>query len=109
MRVGAHGIIIVYDVTDLESFRSVETWMAEVDKFASANVTKLLVGNKADLASQRKITTEQGLSLAKQFGIKFLETSAKTSTNVLECFNTMTEEIYQRVARGITPSNEGAH
>ena len=104
---GAHGIVIVYDVTDLDSFRAVETWMTEVDKFASGTVTKLLVGNKIDLASQRKVSTEQGLSLAKQYGIKFLETSAKTSTNVLECFNAMTEEVYLRVAKGVTPKTEG--
>ena len=104
---GAHGIIIVYDITDIESFKAIENWMGEVDKFASANVNKLLIGNKADLAAQRKVSHEQGLSLAKQYGIRFLETSAKTCTNVMECFNTMTEEIYQRVVKGVTPKSEG--
>jgi Ras-related protein Rab-1A len=46
---GAHGIILVYDITDKQSFRDVENWLLEVEKFASEDVTKILVGNKCDL------------------------------------------------------------
>jgi len=91
--------MIVYDVTDPESFKAVEMWMGEIEKFAAAGVSKLLIGNKCDLATERKVTTEQGQALAKHYGIKFLETSAKNSTNVLEAFKTMTGEMYNRVAK----------
>eukprot|EP00923_Selenidium_pygospionis_P034802 GHVN01060536.1.p1 GENE.GHVN01060536.1~~GHVN01060536.1.p1 ORF type:complete len:147 (+),score=14.68 GHVN01060536.1:81-521(+) len=50
---GAHGIIIVYDVTDRESFNNVKIWMQEIDKYAMESVNKLLVGNKSDLSSKR--------------------------------------------------------
>ena len=50
---GAHGIIVVYDITDRESFSNIQTWMAEVEKHASDNISRILVGNKCDLEGQR--------------------------------------------------------
>ncbi len=50
---GAHGIILVYDITDKQTFKDVENWLQEVDKYANENVIKLLVGNKCDLESNR--------------------------------------------------------
>lgn len=88
--------MIVYDVTDDESFKSVEMWIEEINKFAASGVCKLFIGNKIDLESDRKISTEQGATLAKHYGAKFVETSAKDSTNVLQAFKVMTEEMYNR-------------
>lgn len=56
---GAHGIIVVYDITDLESFNNVKQWLHEIDRYASENVNKLMVGNKSDLTSKRAVTFEQ--------------------------------------------------
>lgn len=61
---GAHGIIVVYDVTDVESFNNVKQWLHEITKYANENVNKLLVGNKSDLASKRAVTFEQGQVLS---------------------------------------------
>ena len=97
--IGAHGIMVVYDITDPESFKAVEMWMGEVDRFAAAGVSKLLIGNKMDLAADRKVPTEKGQALAKKYGIKFIETSAKSSANVMEAFKTMTGEMHTRVAK----------
>lgn len=94
---GAHGIIVVYDVTDNESFNNVKQWLHEIDRYACENVNKLLVGNKSDLAAKRVVSTEQGKEFAESLGIEFLETSAKTSTNVEQAFLTMASQIKARM------------
>lgn len=94
---GAHGIIVVYDVTDKESFKNIDTWMNEVEKHASDNVSRILVGNKSDLADSRQVSTDEGKELADQYNIRFMETSAKESANVEEAFTLMTKEIKSRV------------
>ena len=52
---GAHGIIVVYDTTDAETFEHVKTWLHEIDQYASKDVNKLLVGNKSDLTSKKVV------------------------------------------------------
>lgn len=49
---------VVYDVTDQESFNNVKQWLNEIDRYASENVNKLLVGNKSDLASKKVVDYE---------------------------------------------------
>ena len=94
---GAHGIIVVYDVTDAESFNNVKQWLHEIDRYASENVNKLLVGNKSDLVSKRAVTFEQGKDFADSLSIEFLETSAKNATNVEKAFMTMSSQIKSRM------------
>lgn len=50
----------MYDVTDQESFNNVKQWLNEIDRYASENVNKLLVGNKCDLAENRVVSYEAG-------------------------------------------------
>ena len=69
---GAHGIILVYDITDRQSFKDIENWLAEIDKYGNENVVKLLVGNKSDLEASRQVKAEEGKTLADSLGIKFL-------------------------------------
>lgn len=90
---GADGIIMVYDVTSSESFDHVEEWLSEVDRYANENTSKLLVGNKADLIDEKQVTKETAQSFADKLGISFLETSAKTATNVDNAFLTMAKEL----------------
>lgn len=95
---GAHGIIVVYDITDAESFNNVKQWLSEIERFACEGVNKLLVGNKSDLVQKRAVSTEQAQQLASTLSIPFLETSAKNATNVEKAFLTMAGEIKGRVA-----------
>jgi len=102
---GAHGIILVYDITDRQSFKDIENWLAEVDKYGNENVVKLLVGNKSDLEASRQVKTEEGKTLADSLGIKFLETSAKDAVNVEKAFTTLSNEIKSKVQS--KPGNTG--
>uniref|UniRef100_A0A915PJ67 Uncharacterized protein n=1 Tax=Setaria digitata TaxID=48799 RepID=A0A915PJ67_9BILA len=94
---GAHGIIVVYDITDQESFNNVKQWLQEIDRYACENVNKLLVGNKCDLTTRRAVEQSAAKEYADQLGIPFLETSAKSSTNVEQAFLTMASEIKNRM------------
>ena len=93
---GAHGVMIVYDVTDADSFANVGMWLSEVAAHAGPNVVKLLVGNKCDLEEQRRVPAAEGHALAERYGIRFLETSAKMRLNVEESFRALAEEIYRQ-------------
>jgi len=94
---GAHGIIVVYDVTDQVSFNNVKQWLQEIDRYASENVTKLLVGNKCDLTTKKVVDKDAAKEFADSKSIPFLETSAKNSTNVEQAFLTMAREIKNRM------------
>jgi len=96
---GAHGIIVVYDVTDKVSFNNVKQWLGEIDRYACQSVNKLLVGNKADLVEKKVVDYNEAKEFADSLGISFLETSAKSAQNVEEAFLTMTRQIKERVSR----------
>ena len=85
--------MVVYDITDLESFNNINSWLIEIEKNANKNVYKILIGNKCDLEEKRQVSYEQGKEFADTYGMKFIETSAKTNQNVQEAFVTMTKEI----------------
>ena len=91
--------MIVYDVTDLDSFESVKNWMIEVDRLANDTVCKIIIGNKCDKEGERKVTFEQGVELGKHYGIPFLETSAKNAYKVEDVFSTVTKCIHDKQAK----------
>ena len=105
---GAHGIIIVYDVTDEESYNNVKQWLHEIDRYASEAVNKLLVGNKCDLTDKKVVETDVAKEWAEKLGIQFLETSAKNSTNVDKAFMMMAAEIKSRLAAPGAVVNDGS-
>ena len=92
---GAHGILLIYDVTDKDSFKNLSNWLIEIEKNASKNVLKVLIGNKTDLDDKRVITYNQGKEFADTYGLKFIETSAKKNLNVNEAFETLGRELMQ--------------
>lgn len=85
--------MVVYDITDLESFNNINSWLIEIEKNANKNVYKILIGNKCDLEEKRQVSYEQGKEFADTYGMKFIETSAKTNHNVQDAYVTMTKEI----------------
>eukprot|EP00339_Tiarina_fusa_P020028 CAMPEP_0117031036 /NCGR_PEP_ID=MMETSP0472-20121206/22354_1 /TAXON_ID=693140 ORGANISM="Tiarina fusus, Strain LIS" /NCGR_SAMPLE_ID=MMETSP0472 /ASSEMBLY_ACC=CAM_ASM_000603 /LENGTH=199 /DNA_ID=CAMNT_0004739279 /DNA_START=7 /DNA_END=606 /DNA_ORIENTATION=- len=101
---GAHGIIVVYSVTEKGSFDNMKQWLGEIDRYACENVKKLIVGNVIDLEAKVQVTHDEGKQFAESVGVPFIQTSAKTSKNVEKMFLSMVHSIYQDVI-----SNEGAH
>ena len=90
---GAHGILLIYDVTEKDSFKNLSNWLIEIEKNANKNVLKVLIGNKTDLEEKRVISYNQGKEFADMYGIKYIETSAKKNMNVREAFETLGREI----------------
>mmetsp|Transcript_17147 Transcript_17147/g.21125 ORF Transcript_17147/g.21125 Transcript_17147/m.21125 type:complete len:206 (+) Transcript_17147:391-1008(+) len=89
---GADGIIMTYDVTNQDSFDHVQDWLQEVNKYANEGTCKLLIGNKSD-REDKVVSTEVGTEFAKKLDMPFLETSAKTASNVEAAFLAMASEL----------------
>uniref|UniRef100_A0A674B9D8 small monomeric GTPase n=1 Tax=Salmo trutta TaxID=8032 RepID=A0A674B9D8_SALTR len=81
---GAMGIMLVYDITNEKSFENIKNWIRNIEEHASADVERMILGNKCDMNDKRQVSKERGEKLAIDYGIKFLETSAKSSLNVEE-------------------------
>lgn len=93
--------MIVFDLTDRNSFEHIEQWIDEIDKNGQENVLKFLVGNKCDLQSNRVTKTEEAVKLAKRYNMPYLETSAKETTN--------TTELFEMTIKAFLDKNKFAH
>ncbi|XP_031560611.1 ras-related protein Rab-5B-like [Actinia tenebrosa] len=83
---GAQAAIVVYDITNQDTFGRAKTWVKELQRQASPNIVIALSGNKADLSSKRMVDYEEAQSYAEENGLLFMETSAKTAMNVNDIF-----------------------
>ena len=83
---GAAAAIVVYDITNRDSFNRAKAWVKELQRQGNPNIVIALAGNKADLTPKRKVEPDEAQSYADENGIFFMETSAKTAANVNELF-----------------------
>eukprot|EP00736_Rhodelphis_marinus_P011208 Rmarinus@m.5816 len=102
---GAAGALLVYDITRRETFNHLTSWLEDARQHSSSNMTIMLIGNKCDLEHRRAVSTEEGEQFAKQHGLIFLETSAKTAQNVEEAFFNTAKEIYNKIEQGVFDVN----
>ena len=98
---GAHGIIMVYDITDKESFNQLANWYDEILKYNNGNADVIIVGNKNDLPSKRQVDYDSGYYFAESLNMDFIETSAKDSSNVKKAFLTLAKKIKLRTINQI--------
>ncbi|KAK4283735.1 hypothetical protein QN277_000657 [Acacia crassicarpa] len=98
---GAAAAIVVYDITSMDSFIRAKKWVQEVQRQGNPSMIIFLVANKADLEDKREVLNEDGEQYAKENGMTFMETSAKTAHNVNELFY----EIAKRLAKA-NPSRQ---
>lgn len=94
--LGAQGYLLVFDLTNPESFEGVKNWYNDITKhIKTKQIHGYLLGNKNDLEEQRKISYEQGSALAKEWNLDYFETSALTSEKVDESFMELSKEIIE--------------
>ncbi|CRK98186.1 CLUMA_CG011551, isoform A, partial [Clunio marinus] len=99
---GAMGILLMYDVTNLESFNNLSYWLRNIQENASPDVVKILAGNKCECSTARRaVDKERGEKIAETFDMPFFEISCKQNINIEECFLTLARSIReQREHRG---------
>ena len=101
--------IIVFDITNEQSFESVKQWFEECKSLGSKDIHMVLVGNKIDLEDKRKVSEEEGNKLADELGINYFETSAKAGKNIETIFNEIYEFINKSIDEGKYDLNNPSH
>ena len=96
---GAVGALLVYDITRKDTFQHAVKWLEEVKNNSSKSIVIILIGNKKDMESKRQVSYEEGEEFAKENGLMFLETSAKTAYNVEEAFSTSAHQILRNISK----------
>jgi len=91
---GSHGILLLYDITKLNSFENIREWIKDIREEVYEKAIIFLIGNKIDKNDERVISTEQGEKLAKEYDLPFFEASAKSGENVDEIF----KALYKRIS-----------
>lgn len=82
------GAMIVYDVTDIDSFDKVKTWHLELKKYLDTGTPIFILGNKCDILN-RTVSEADAEAFAKSVGAEHINTSAKSGVNVKEAFNAL--------------------
>ena len=99
--------VVVYDISSLDSFQDVESWLEECKEHGNSDMTLILVANKTDMEDERIVSPEEGKSLADKFNMLFIETSAKNAININEIFITSAECVNKKIIEEeIDPKNE---
>lgn len=101
---GAQAAIVVYDITNADTFSRAKVWVKELQRQAAPNIVIALAGNKADLAAKRQVEMADAQTYADENGLIFMETSAKTAVNVNEIFMA----IARKLPKNVEPSQNSA-
>ncbi|CAF3151567.1 unnamed protein product [Rotaria socialis] len=103
---GAMGFILMYDITNEESFNAVQDWVLQIKSHSWEKSPVILVGNKCDMADERNVQSETGERLASELGLEFFETSAKENVNVKAVFERLVDIILEKMSD--TPEDSNA-
>lgn len=95
------GILLVFDVTDERSFNNIRNWIKNTEQYATEGVNKILIGNKCDIHEKRVVTFDQAQSLANEYNLPYVETSAKSGLRVDDAFLNLARDIKKRLIDSI--------
>lgn len=95
----AHGILLVYDITDRTSFENINIWAEDIKNNAPADCVVVLVGNKSDLTNKRVVSSQEGKKTADELGYLFNEVSAKNGDNIFLLFGNISEAIIEQLEK----------
>ncbi|XP_028825478.1 ras-related protein Rab-37-like [Denticeps clupeoides] len=95
----AQALLLLYDITSKSSFDNTRAWLTEIHEYAQNDVVIMLLGNKSDMISSRMVRRDEGERLAREYGVPFMETSAKTGVNVDLVFKAVAKELKHRAAQ----------
>ena len=107
---GAHGIVVVYDVTERQSFSKIQHWLKEIENYGTDEIIKLIVGNKCDLSDKRMVDFASAKEFADELDIPIMEASARSNINVDEIFFKLARDILGKIrieSSGHKPNNTG--
>ena len=94
---GAHAAIVIFDLTEQNTFNDVKKWIKDIKNYGEKNVEIIVVGNKLDLIEQRTVEKSQAINYCRENGgYKYIEASAKDGTNVLKIFEELTFDLVKK-------------
>ena len=102
----AHGILLIYDISNRDTFDDIEKWVEDIKNSAPADCAIFLIGNKSDLIDKRQVTYQEGKNKAEELGLLFNEVSAKNGDNILLIFGNISEAIIEQFERSKTEISE---
>ena len=92
---GAKGSLLVYDITNPKTFENIDRWLSDLKVNGDENISVVLLGNKSDLESDRKVSTQQGKEKAEFYKLAFMETSALNGNNIEKAFSELITDVYK--------------
>ena len=103
---GAKGALIVYDITNKNSFNNIDKWIADIKANGDKNVSIIIVGNKSDLNDKREVDKDEGIQKSETFKTAFMETSALTGDNVSQAFSKLVQQIFENKCSNSSEGDE---
>ena len=88
--------MIIYDVTNEESFKNIPSWISEIQRSGSSDCAMLLIGNKCDLTTRKMVDSRSATEFARREGMNLVQTSAKDTRNVEQAFFSMATQILSK-------------
>jgi small GTP-binding protein len=96
----AHGLLLVYDATKPETFEKITFWLQSIEQHASPSVIKYLIANKVDKVEERAVSKQAGETLAQEYKLVYMETSARTGQNVVKMYESIFHDVLPQIQEG---------